>query len=103
MDTLIDHSIKIIAHCPNVWGNLEATFTFVPISNCPNLILLKRIIYDEDGIVILKYEKVIIEKLFIQDLVCLKEPKRYMPGTDFPFIEIDLENIFFAQKKEHLK
>lgn len=96
----VDGNLKVIASCSDAWGNSRSEFTFEKIQ--PNFILLKRVIYDEDGIEIIKYEKLILEKKFILDFVCLKEPTPDLPGTEIPFIYLDMNNMAVATREAFL-
>lgn len=100
VDTLIDDNLKITASCPIAWGEAHAIFKIKHLNTNPELIVFTRTIYDENGVEILHYEKIIIEKTEIRNLVCLREPTPYIPGTELPFIKIELESISFATKED---
>jgi hypothetical protein len=96
IDTLIEDTLKITANCSVAWGEAQAVFKFIKLNTTPELMMFTRTIYDENDVEILHYEKVIIEKIALRDLVCLREPTPYTPGTELPFIKLDLENLSFA-------
>ncbi len=95
-DSLDNRTLKLLGTCPLQWGKNYAVFTFTNIDS--GLILYKRKIYDENGKILMHFEKLIIEKIHINKFVCFKEPNPNYPGTKLPFIDLDLKNIVIAQK-----
>lgn len=99
-DTL-EGNLRMVGSCVTAWENARSEFIFKQLK--ANYILLTRIIYDEDGTEILRYEKVILEKQRIFDFVCLREPTPGMPGSDIPFITLDPNNFLIAPKEAFFK
>jgi len=100
-DTISNDSIKMKGICTPAWGENYAVFTF--INRAPFFKIYSRVIFNQQGEELMRFEKVITEKTNVMQFVCFKEPTPYLPGTELPFIELDLDHIVIARKTDFEK